>query len=105
MANGRNNIFIYMGQPLSSIPKYVTHVRVDSNVTVVPREAFCNCTRLLDVQLNEGLTTIERWAFQNTNLLTLVMPSTFEVIGLKAFERCPNLNGLHLNEGLRVRSI
>jgi len=54
------------------------------------------------VQLNEGLRTIDRWAFQRcASLRSIIMPSTLKSIAFNAFDGCTNLVNVHLNEGLK----
>ena len=47
------------------VPKSVTHVTVDPSVKHIPGNAFRDCTRLVEVQLHEGLRSIQSMAFWN----------------------------------------
>lgn len=55
------------------------------NVYVVYYSAFENCTELTNVTLNDGLLEIGQYAFRNTNIEKLRLPSTLRDIGVQAF--------------------
>ena len=81
----------------------LTHVRVDARVTRIPVGTFSRCQRLIKVQLNEGLQTIEKSAFELCKALrSVVIPSTVTQLGSKAFWGCRSLVEVCLNEGLQV---
>lgn len=54
-------------------------------VSVIYYGAFENCTELTDVELNEGLLEIGQYAFRNTNIEKLRLPSTIRSIDVQAF--------------------
>ena len=58
------SVYIYNG--VDRVPNDVTHVRVDPSVTVIPQLAFADRRELEQVDLPEGLITIENDAFQYT---------------------------------------
>ena len=68
---GDNNItwFIYKGQPISEIPRDITHVRIDPSVKVIAAEAFEGCEELLEVELCKGLAQIGAGAFNGCKSL------------------------------------
>jgi hypothetical protein len=68
--NEDNEVFLYkMGMP---VPKNVTRVRVDQSVENIPPETFRDCVDLVEVELGEDLQTIDRNAFNNcTSLLQI----------------------------------
>lgn len=55
------------------------------NVSVIYYGAFENCTELINVELNEGLLEIGQYAFRNTNIEKLRLPSTIRSIDVQAF--------------------
>lgn len=64
MANNASEfLFIYTVQLTSSIPKTITHVIVDATVTAIEANAFDGCTKLVNVELHEGLESIGEYAF------------------------------------------
>lgn len=52
------------------------------------------------VELGEGLEKIEREAFSETKLTTVILPKTVTEIGYNAFYNCTDLESVTLNEGL-----
>ena len=55
------------------------------DVSVIYYGAFENCTELTNVTLNEGLLEIGQYAFRNTNIEKLRLPSTVRSIDVQAF--------------------
>jgi len=96
------SIYVYNGE--DGVPRDITHIRVDPSVTIIPNGAFKNrCPKLVEVELPEGLITIERDAFANCILLKRInIPSTVLEIHRDAFSECYNLlDGITLPEGLQ----
>ena len=60
-------------------------VTFGKNVSVVYYGAFENCEQLETVALNEGLLEIGQYAFRNTNISKLKLPSTLRSIDAQAF--------------------
>jgi len=70
-------------------------------VTNIGKLAFCNCTGLKKVVLNEGLVSVEKYAFQECHTLeSITLPSTVTNINENAFTFCRSLKKVVLNEGL-----
>ena len=61
------NVYIYNG--VDEVPVDVTQVRVESSVTVIPKRVFMNRDHLEEVELPEGLVTIEAKAFYHCTSL------------------------------------
>ena len=70
-------------------------------VTVIEENAFYSCFELSEVKLNEGLTTIGDYAFDDTYLQNLKIPSTVETIGITAFELHADFGTIQLPENLK----
>eukprot|EP00980_Cylindrotheca_fusiformis_P005997 scaffold1284_cov108-Cylindrotheca_fusiformis.AAC.11 len=74
----------------TSIPrKTLTHLRVDSSVTVIPERTFHWCTALVQVQLPDTLTRIERFAFSccsNLRCVQFVSPD-YSVVETSCFNQ------------------
>ena len=71
------NVYIYNG--VDVVPRDVTHIRVESSVTIIPEGAFAHRYLLEDIKLPEGLITVEDRAFDNcTSLKRVDLPSTVE---------------------------
>ena len=62
---------------------------------------FEGCTELTSLTINEGVTTIPREAFRNTNsLISIVLPSTLRTVVDYAFYGCKKLGGVDLGNGV-----
>ncbi len=61
--------------------------------------AFYNCTSLSEVRLPEGLEQIGEYAFANTELTSIKIPSTVTSIGGEAFTTTPGLSEVIFAEG------
>ena len=57
------------------------------DVSVIYYGAFEGCTELTNVTLNEGLLEIGQYAFRNTNIEKLRLPSTLRSIDVQAFPK------------------
>lgn len=56
-----------------------------TDVSVIYYGAFEGCTELTNVTLNDGLLEIGQYAFRNTNIEKLRLPSTLRSIDVQAF--------------------
>lgn len=72
------------------------YITIPGSVKIIGREAFADCYSLENVQLNEGLEEIGRWAFnmshQKSKITELTIPSTVKKIGEDAFSDCALTN-------------
>jgi hypothetical protein len=93
-------LFQYMAAGMM-VPKSVTHATVDPAVEHIPENAFQDCTRLVEVQLHEGLRLIWAGAFRNCMSLPRIhIPSSVTDIGDGAFYSCTGLVDVELQEGI-----
>lgn len=93
--------FTYTGQPITDIPRDVTHLRVDPAVVEIPPSAFRECKKLTEVNLPEGLERISEKAFGWCKSLRHVkIPSTVTSLGDLSFNKCENLIHVELSDGL-----
>ena len=89
-----------------TVAKTVTHVECHSSATQINEMEFQNCKQLQEVIFNEGLRTIEIYAFNGCNSLkSIILPSTVTDLYAGAFGSCKRLRDVSLNEGLRVIGI
>ena len=56
-------LYIYQGLKNEKAPKDVTHVFVDSNVTVIKQMTFYHCSHLVSVIMGDNVKRIEGSAF------------------------------------------
>ena len=66
---GTNNSSVYIYSGVDEVPRDVKRVRVESSVTVIPKRVFINRANLEEVELPEGLVTIEAKAFYHCTSL------------------------------------
>ncbi len=70
-------------------------VKVLDMVRIIWEEAFCGCSHLTDIELNEGLESIEQAAFRGCfSLKTLTIPKTVRCVERDAFVGCHSLERL-----------
>ena len=61
--------------------------------------AFAYCSSLRDINLPEGLQTIENEAFASTEIQEIVIPSTVTAIGDDVFDQCGTLSKISVASG------
>lgn len=80
---------------------YVVSVTLPNTITVVPKEAFKQCTGLVTVTLPENLKEIGEGAFSSCHSLKNInIPKTVISIGDFAFSNCHSLEKIDLPEHL-----
>ena len=83
-----------------NIPSSIKKVTV-TDATTIPEEAFMNCTAIEEINLNEGITSIEQNVFRGcTNLKTCDLPLTLNSIGTQAFQKCTSLMSISFPTGI-----
>ena len=91
---------IRIGSSAFSVIDNLKTVTLGSNVTVMGQGAFAGCLNLVEVNLNEVLTSISPYCFECSNIASLSLPSSITSIGKYAFESCQLLESLTINRGL-----
>ena len=90
-------LYIYQGLEHEKVPKDVTHVIVDSSVTVIKSHAFSWCRHLVSVIMGDNVKKIEDRAFWDCSALRFVrLSKTLEYIECRAFYECESLEALFL---------
>jgi len=91
MADGGDNIFIYMGGE-QVVPLNVSHVIIDRSVKIIPARAFYNRRELVSVKMHKGIERIEDRAFCSCTSLREIKKSIgVREIGGNAFHCCVSL--------------
>ena len=85
---------------LLSLAVNVSHYRVRKDCPRICHKAFANREDLLSVELPEGVSVIEPFAFFRSGLRSFTAPTSLRVIERRAFALCEQLQEAHLNEGL-----
>ena len=91
----------------------ITNVVLPNTVVDIGSYGFYSCKKLVNLNLNEGLTKISKTGFSNCiSLKEVVFPSTmieiensvfdYDAIRVGAFSGCISLEKLELNEGLKA---
>lgn len=74
---------------------------IDSSVSKIERGAFESRSKITEVIIENGLSEIPEWTFENCkNLEHVVVPDSVKTIGFNAFTKCNKLKQVDLSEGL-----
>ena len=73
----------------------LTTIVIGEDVTSIGYRAFAGCTKLANVELNEGLQTILDEAFGNCVFTSIEIPVSVASIGANAFKGCANLKTIN----------
>lgn len=87
---------------LLSLAVNVSHYRVREGCPLICHKAFANREDLCSVELPEGVSAIEPFAFFRSGLRSFTAPASLRVIERRAFALCEQLQEVRLNEGLRA---
>jgi hypothetical protein len=71
-----------------------TSLKISSNVKLISENAFMSSSQLETVEIEEGLEEIASFAFWNSGVVSINLPSTLKKIGDYAFSSCVNLESL-----------
>jgi len=88
-----------LGKYLFAGCQNLQEVQLNQEIEVIPEGCFKDCTNGL-TKLNiwpTSLVSIEKDAFNNTSISSLIMPDNLERIGEGAFKNCKKLNTLEFN--------
>jgi hypothetical protein len=93
--------FVYTGQ--ANVPDSVIRVRVHPSIKVICAKAFFRQSRLIGVELHDGIEVIEKNAFEDCrSLREILSPPSVRAIEANAFHNCSGLTAAILNDGLEV---
>jgi len=96
-----NKLFIKRGTRTVGVCAYqdrtdITTVRIAAGVRNVGNGAFCRCALLLDVSLPNSLKMIGEMSFACTNIRSVTIPDSVELIKKRAFAFNPELRSVHI---------
>ena len=69
------------------------------NINSIGESCFKDCISLKDIELPEGLETVDWMAFSGTGLTKLRFPDSIHRIESYALETCPNLKKIFYSYG------
>ena len=75
-------------------------VTLPETVKTIGFSAFFACTKLKDFKFNEGLTTINSWAFRQAGLQSAILPDSLISVGSEAFAFCEDMTAIRLGPNL-----
>jgi hypothetical protein len=93
--------FVYMGGN-QVVPRDVTHVIVHRSVDTIRRRAFRNCTKLVSIEVHDGVKLIEEEAFYFCRSLRRIELPGVRVIGAGAFRFCRELESVAFGDKLKI---
>ncbi len=75
-------------------------VKFEEGNKIVPKYMFQNCTSLEEVVFADSIENIGDYAFENTALLSIILPESLKTFGPYAFRNCTSLVQVTFNESL-----
>lgn len=98
-----------IGRPITEIqsapPWYgdcydIQTVVVEEGITYIGKNAFCDFTSLTSVSLPESLTAIGDYAFRDSGIVNLTLPSQITELGTGVFNDCRLLESMSIPAGV-----
>ena len=83
------------------IPSVVKYMNADLEVASIGNIAFRDCSSLNSVSIENGVTTIEEYAFYNSSLTAITLPNTLTNIGYSAFSDCSALTSISIPNSVK----
>lgn len=83
------NIFQRLGSSAFEGNKHLVEIETNNRLRVIDYRAFYNCQSLTKVELNKGLIAIGENAFGYSNITSLELPRSLELLEKRAFYGCP----------------
>jgi len=100
MADGGDNVFVYLGGE-QVVPGDVTHVVIDRSVKIIPARAFYQ-SKLVSVKFHEGIKIIGRWSFSDCFYLRKISLLGVREVEEGAFYFCRALTNVELCNNLET---
>lgn len=99
-----NVVTKYVGdEPNFIIPNSYDINGITTEITCIKDAMFKCCRSIENIEIAEGIKTIEKEAFSNCgNLSKIIMPTTLEKIGKLAFYGCNNLTNINIPNKVQI---
>lgn len=80
---------------------YVTELKLDKNITQIPKYAFADLISLENITIPENVTFIGEGAFRATKISEIIVPSSVTSYGTYIFRGCTSLTKVNLPNNLK----
>lgn len=89
------------------IPNKIIHQSKEYDITIIHKNAFASNKTITTVEFdkNSSLQTIDNYAFFDSSLESIIIPSSVERIGKQSFADCSKLNYFDFEENSNLKSI
>ena len=84
----------------AEIRRNITTVVLPDCITSIEDGAFCNCEKLEDCAIPEGVQSVGEAAFKGTAIKKVAIPNTVKCLPRETFKDCSNLQTVDLGYGL-----
>ena len=75
---------------------YIKSVRINSGVTSIGNNAFCNCYKLTSIEIPNSVTRIGDYAIADCALTSITIPNSVTIIGTAALAGCISLTSIEI---------
>lgn len=73
----------------------ITTIVIDNGVTIIPDNAFVDCSKVTHVSIPETVTSFGKCAFKNSGIVSIEIPAGVTSIGDQAFSGCKSLQRVY----------
>ena len=96
---GSGDMYNYpMSPPWNSYLTNITSVSLPDGITSIDRNAFENCIGLTSITIPDSVTSIGLYAFKGSGLMSITIPNSIASISYAAFSGCTNLKSVIIPE-------
>ena len=96
---GKGRICDCYNDELSYFKDTFLKVIFEDSITSIGKQCFMNFERLSSITFGNGVTEIEKYAFYNTSITSIIIPKNIRKIKSKAFANNNKLKMIEFEEG------